>query len=135
LKNTGAEKQAAAAAGDDNNKSSSDSDDTSDSSSSDSEEEESDSSDSSEEEADVNVKESHKSTPKGLPEVETPKADEDMEEEDDFLVAVDEGKEQDNFANAKNHLPTSDEFKGDKSKGWSTQRQRPGQFKKKRIRR
>jgi hypothetical protein len=136
LKNTAAKKPAAES----KKKSSSDSDDTSDSSSSDSEEEDnvknkgkgkvssassdSDSSDSSDEEADVKVKD-----------VETPKVDEIMEEVDDFLVPAVEGKEQDVFANAKSNIPTRDELKGDKSKGWATQNQRPGQFKKKRIRR
>jgi hypothetical protein len=138
LKKTGVEKKAVAAA-ENKKKPSSDSDDSSDSSSSDSEEEgnaknkgkgkvdsvsdSSDSSDSSDEEADVKVKE-----------VETPKVDEIMEEVDDFLVPAVEGKEQDFFANAKSNIPTRDELKGDKSKGWATQNQRPGQFKKKRIR-
>jgi hypothetical protein len=140
LKKTVAVKKATAT--DNKKKSSSDSDDTSDSSSSDSEEEgnaknkekgkvssasdsdSSDSSDSSDEEVDVKVKE-----------VETPKVDEIPEEVDDFLVPAIEGKEQDFFANAKSNIPTRDELKGDKSKGWATQNQRPGQFKKKRIRR
>jgi hypothetical protein len=84
----------------------------------------SDSSDSSDEEADVKVKE-----------VEPPKVDEIMEEVDDFLVPAVEGQEQDFFANAKSNIPTRQELKGDKSKGWATQNQRPGEFKKKRIRR
>jgi hypothetical protein len=93
-------------------------------------------SDSSEDEADADtVKVSHKTTLKGLPEVETQKVEDTNIEDDDFLVSVDEVKDQEVFANAKSHIPGRDDNKGDKSKGWETQNQRPGQFKKKRIRR
>jgi hypothetical protein len=126
-----AEKKATATAGDDKDKSSSDSSSSS-SSDSDSDSDSNDSSDSSDEE---DAKKSDESTPKRVPEVEAPKADEIMEEVDDFLVPVDEGKEQDFFKNAKNNIPTREELKGDKSKGWATQNQRPGDFRKKRIRR
>jgi len=52
---------------------------------------------------------------------------------DDFLVAAnDDG---DVFANAKRHHPSMEDVKGDKSKGWATQRQFPGQFRKKQQRR
>ena len=62
-----------------------------------------------------------------------PKADEDQEEDDDFLMSGDTNSG-DIFANAKEHIPSVDESRGDKSQGWATQRQRPGQFKKRRTR-
>jgi hypothetical protein len=52
---------------------------------------------------------------------------------DDFLVASMD--DTDVFANAKRHVPATDEAAGDKSKGWATQRQLPGQFRKKQRRR
>jgi ribosomal protein L23 len=55
------------------------------------------------------------------------------ESSDDFLVAVDLDSSI-SFASAKKDR-SADEAKGDKSKGWATQRQRPGQYKKPRIRR
>jgi hypothetical protein len=51
---------------------------------------------------------------------------------DDFLMSTETAT--DIFANAKEQVPSVDEFRGDKSKGWATQRQRPGEFKKKRTR-
>ena len=58
------------------------------------------------------------------------------DDEDDFLVAADD--EQDAakaFEKPKMYVPGLDQSRGDKSKGWETQRQRPGQFKKRRVRR
>lgn len=56
-------------------------------------------------------------------------------EDDPFLVTTDKVEDDKNiFAKAKRHIPGLDEMKGDKSKGWATQRQRPGQFKKRRMR-
>lgn len=70
-----------------------------------------------------------------------PNAEEEADEvnikddEDDFLMAPDAAEyTRDIFAEAKEHIPSIDEARGDKSKGWATQRQRPGQFKKRRIR-
>lgn len=62
---------------------------------------------------------------------------EDEDEEDDFLLDedADEAKDGGNvFQNTAAHLPALGE-RGDKSKGWETQRQRPGQYKKRRVRR
>lgn len=55
------------------------------------------------------------------------------EEVDDFLVDA-EG-DTNAFENAKEQIPGQGESKGDKSRGWETQKQRPGDFKKKRVRR
>lgn len=61
----------------------------------------------------------------------------DEESEDDFFV--DDDKETDIhevFANASTDIRTYDEFaKGDKSRGWATQKQRPGEWKGKKRRR
>eukprot|EP00977_Amphora_coffeiformis_P005810 scaffold1223_cov151-Amphora_coffeaeformis.AAC.3 len=65
-----------------------------------------------------------------------PDKDDDNDDEDDFLVTPEEAPEtSDVFANAKETVPSVDEARGDKSQGWATQRQRPGQFKKRRTRR
>jgi len=53
------------------------------------------------------------------------------EDFDDFLMPANE--EIDVFEKAKQDAPVHD-YSGDKSKGWATQRQRPGQFKKRRVR-
>ena len=59
----------------------------------------------------------------------------DDDDDDDFLVSADAAPDAtDIFANAKEHVPSMDEARGDKSRGWATQRQRPGQFKKRRVR-
>lgn len=55
--------------------------------------------------------------------------------QDEFLVAADDDDDGDVFANAKRHHPSMEDAKGDKSKGWATQRQFPGQFRKKQRRR
>jgi hypothetical protein len=55
------------------------------------------------------------------------------EEVDDFLVDADEDTNV--FEKAKEQVPALGESKGDKSRGWETQKQRPGEFKKKRVRR
>jgi hypothetical protein len=55
------------------------------------------------------------------------------EEVDDFLVDAEEDTNV--FENAKEQIPGQGESKGDKSRGWETQKQRPGDFKKKRVRR
>lgn len=54
------------------------------------------------------------------------------EEFDDFLMPATEDVNV--FERAKQDAPHQD-YSGDKSKGWATQRQRPGQFKKRRVRR
>jgi hypothetical protein len=73
--------------------------------------------------------------PKAL--VSNPSSVQDNEEEfDDFLVeAADDAAAKNAFESARNHIPALDEARGDKSRGWETQRQRPGAFKKKRVRR
>jgi hypothetical protein len=58
------------------------------------------------------------------------------EEVDDFLVdANEEQNDGDVFQKTKNHLPAWSSARGDKSKGWETQMQRPGQYKKRRTQR
>lgn len=59
---------------------------------------------------------------------ETPVA----EEFDDFLMPASD--EINVFEKSKEEAPQYDFVSGDKSKGWATQRQRPGQFKKRRVR-
>ena len=58
----------------------------------------------------------------------------DAESEDDFFVDANEGEEKEIFANASK-LSVVDQNKGDKSKGWATQKQRPGEWKKRNDRR
>ena len=66
-----------------------------------------------------------------------------MEEEDDFFVALDEVDQKEPtsnvFANAKRdtirYNNSSSNGIGDKSQGWATQKQLPGQFRKKQRRR
>lgn len=57
-----------------------------------------------------------------------PVADEDSG--DDFLVAVDDskGSEENPFSNQRQQVEPFVSFTGDKSKGWTTQKQRPGQW-------
>jgi hypothetical protein len=80
------------------------------------------------------VKEDAKPTslPKSTPEPVEMHGD----EVDDFLI--DDDKDQNDsanvFQNASTHLPGLS-VRGDKSKGWETQQQRPGDYKKKRVRR
>jgi rRNA-processing protein Efg1 len=59
------------------------------------------------------------------------------EEDDDFLVEATDAAvaDADVFTNAKHHVPARNEAAGDKSQGWATQRQYPGQFRKKPKRR
>ena len=58
----------------------------------------------------------------------------DVEAVDDFLV--DASEETHNvFEKTTSQVPAMDEARGDKSRGWETQRQRPGAFKKRRVRR
>ena len=60
----------------------------------------------------------------------------DDDDFDDFLVpASDEADSSKAFDKPREYVPGLDQSRGDKSKGWDTQRQRPGQFKKKRVRR
>ena len=59
-------------------------------------------------------------------------SNEPLESDDFFATAAHDSKEI--FLNAKRDLPTLHGAKGDKSQGWSTQRQRPGQFKRKKQR-
>jgi hypothetical protein len=57
-------------------------------------------------------------------------------EDDDFLMPVAESSDDANlnvFAKPQEHMSAIDSAKGDKSQGWATQRQRPGQFKKRKI--
>jgi hypothetical protein len=65
---------------------------------------------------------------KGTAKMEQGQQDDD---DDDFLVAVEHSQETDDvFAKAKDRVPAKIP-KGDKSQGWATQRQGPGQFRKK----
>jgi hypothetical protein len=54
-----------------------------------------------------------------------------MDDFDDFLTAA---QETNAFETAKQDAPNYDHDRSDKSKGWATQKQRPGQFKKRRVR-
>jgi hypothetical protein len=65
-----------------------------------------------------------------------PKTSEEPEEEeevDDFLVDADD--DIDVFQETTEEFSAWDIVRNDKSKGWETQRERPGQFKRKRVRR
>ena len=64
-----------------------------------------------------------------------PPIEDDDDDDDDFLVADTADHAADIFAHAKEQVPSLDTARGDKSQGWATQRQRPGQFKKRRTRR
>ena len=55
--------------------------------------------------------------------------DDNMEDDDFFAPATDSPEGKIIFDNPKERMSASDPFKGDKSKGWATQRQRPGQFR------
>lgn len=55
-------------------------------------------------------------------------------DDDGFLVAAPAEDAYEAFSKAKRHEHSLD-VRGDKSKGWATQRQRPGQFKKRKVRR
>ncbi|CAB9499469.1 expressed unknown protein [Seminavis robusta] len=65
----------------------------------------------------------------------------DSDSDDDFFVAASAKKDEDiavfdRVQGKEEHmLAAEDPARGDKSQGWATQRQRPGQFKKKRVRR
>jgi hypothetical protein len=61
--------------------------------------------------------------------------DDKAEEVDDFLIDVNEEENRNVFHDATAQLPALSDARGDKSKGWQSQSQRPGEFKKKRIRR
>ena len=61
--------------------------------------------------------------------------EEEEEEQDDFLLDDVETDNTNVFEHAKEQLPGTGTPKGDKSRGWETQKQRPGQFKRKRQRR
>eukprot|EP00980_Cylindrotheca_fusiformis_P027346 scaffold20053_cov117-Cylindrotheca_fusiformis.AAC.3 len=71
-----------------------------------------------------------------VPSESTRKAEQMDVEVDDFLIDAEENRNDpaDIFHNASTQLPALTE-RGDKSKGWQTQRQRPGQYKKRRVRR
>ena len=60
-----------------------------------------------------------------------PSSDTPMDDFDDFLTAA---QETNAFETAKQDAPNYDHDRSDKSKGWATQKQRPGQFKKRRVR-
>ena len=63
-----------------------------------------------------------------------PKGDKSDEESvDDFLL--DANEDTNVFQKTTAQLSAFDNVRGDKSKGWETQRQRPGQFKRRRVRR
>jgi hypothetical protein len=66
-------------------------------------------------------------------EPQTKAAESDEEVVDDFLMDADDDAD-DVFQKTTEQLPAFGAFRGDKSKGWETQQQRPGQFKKRRTR-
>ena len=103
------------------------------SSSSDSDSEDSDSDD----DTDYHKKESTENKGKSHEEENNRQAD-DESDDDDFLVPAKEDDLQifEKIQNdRKHHLPAENPARGDKSQGWATQQQRPGKFKKKRVRR
>jgi hypothetical protein len=57
------------------------------------------------------------------------------EEVDDFLVDAHSDEDENVFSMTLKQVPALGEARGDKTKGWETQKQRPGQFKKRRVRR
>lgn len=60
----------------------------------------------------------------------------DDDEDDDFLMDTKDDEDDENvFSMTLKQVPALGEVRGDKSQGWATQRQRPGQFKKRRERR
>lgn len=92
-----------------------------------------DSSDSSDDE---NEEKSAKIPPRAAKPIASSKIPDEEEEEDDFLVdAQDDDDDKNVFSMTLKRVPALDNVRGDKSKGWETQRQRPGQFKKRRVRR
>lgn len=75
----------------------------------------------------------------GDPERMVPKAKEEENEDadaefDDFLMDANNEDDVNVFSMTLNRVPAV-QPRGDKSKGWETQQQRPGQFKKRRVRR
>jgi hypothetical protein len=71
--------------------------------------------------------------PSAKPNRHTPIPVEEVVEVDDFLV--DATDDVDVFKNPAVQVPAMSEVRGDKSKGFETQSQRPGEYRKKRIRR
>ena len=57
------------------------------------------------------------------------------EEVDDFLMDANSDEDENVFSMTLKQVPALGEVRGDKTKGWETQKQRPGQFKKPRVRR
>ncbi|KAL3932631.1 MAG: hypothetical protein SGARI_003912, partial [Bacillariaceae sp.] len=56
---------------------------------------------------------------------------EELEEEDDFLMDATDNVEKNVFQKSQaQEMPAWSSMRGDKSKGWQTQRQRPGEFKR-----
>jgi len=121
----------------DKNDSSSSSDSDSDSDSSSSSDSDSDSSDSS---SDSDSDDSNNSKETGKTNLSNPakvsSAKDEEESDDDFLVANNDEKPENVFAKAYKRREEEHSIgkKGDKSKGWTTQKQRPGEWKKKRQR-
>lgn len=61
--------------------------------------------------------------------------DEKVDQGDDFLMDAKEDDDGNVFSMTLKQIPALGEVRGDKSKGWDTQKLRPGQFKKRRVRR
>jgi len=119
-----------------NSSSSSDSSSDSSSSSSDS----SDSSDSTSESDSDSDSDDSSDGKKNMPTLSKPTSVLSTEEDsdDDFLVANDNDSPENVFSKASARAPDDKNFlgkRGDKTKGWATQKQRPGEWKKKRERR
>jgi rRNA-processing protein Efg1 len=57
------------------------------------------------------------------------------EEDDGFLMDANSDEDENVFSMTLKQVPALGEVRGDKTKGWETQKQRPGQFKKRRMRR
>ena len=102
--------------------------------SSDSSDDSSDSSDDSSDDDEENTKIGDTTTKRQIEKV-IPADVEDDDEFDDFLmVANEKNNTVDVFKQAKQDKTSRDFISGDKSKGWKTQRQKPGEFKKPRVR-
>jgi hypothetical protein len=93
------------------------------------------SSDSSDDSSDEEDEEKEKPVDSKRPREDEPKAQAEEDDFDDFLMpANDEIDAVQVFKQAKQDRANKDFISGDKSKGWKTQRQKPGDFKKPKIR-
>ena len=87
------------------------------------------SSSSSHDEEDTVTRDAKRQKANHLKQEEEEEEEEPMVQDDGFLIPADDSTNHKKaFANAKQHIP--ERLTGDKSQGWATQRQKPGQFKR-----